>query len=160
MKKAITALGLLLALACAVVPAFAGGRDAVVLTIDGRTGAPRHFSIADLEKLGTEEVRTSTPWHDGDAVFEGVPLSRLMEHVGASGDMAAVLALNNYRTEVPLEDFGRYGVILAMKRDGSYMPVSDKGPLFIVYPFDDFDELNSELYYSRAAWQVRTITIK
>jgi hypothetical protein len=83
-----------------------------------------------------------------------------MKHVGASGETAAVLALNNYRTEVPLSDFTAYSVILATKKDGAYMPVSDKGPFFIVYPFDSFQELKSELYYSRSAWQVRSITIE
>jgi hypothetical protein len=40
------------------------------------------------------------------------------------------------------------------------MPVSDKGPFFIIYPFDSFEELKNELYYSRSAWQVRSITIE
>ena len=137
-------------------------RDAVVLTIDGdiENASVRHFSIAQLEELGTEEIKTSTPWHDGIVTFEGVPLARLMEHVGASGDNAAFLALNNYRTEIPLSDFATYHVILATRKDGNYMPVSDKGPLFVIYPFDSFNELKSELYYSRSAWQVRSITIE
>jgi hypothetical protein len=40
------------------------------------------------------------------------------------------------------------------------MPVSDKGPLFIIYAFDASQELKSELFYSRSAWQVRRITIE
>jgi hypothetical protein len=76
-------------------------------------------------------IETSTPWHDDKVRFEGVPLRRLMEHVDASGKTAAVLALNNYRTEMPLSDFTRYLVLLAVKKDGAYMPVSDKGPLLL-----------------------------
>jgi hypothetical protein len=137
-------------------------QDAVVLTIDGQIngGAPRDFSVRQLEAVGTATVETSTPWHNGKVMFEGVPLGRLMNHVGASGKTAAIFALNNYRTEIPLSDFSRYSVILAMKKDGAYMPVSDKGPLFIVYPFDTSQELKSELFYSRSAWQVRRITIE
>jgi len=40
------------------------------------------------------------------------------------------------------------------------MSVRDKGPLFVIYPFDSKAELKSEQYYSRAAWQVRSITIE
>ena len=136
--------------------------DSVVLTIDGKIdgGAARDFSISDLEALGTVAVETATPWHDGKVSFEGVPMRRFMERAGASGNTAAVLALNNYRTEIPLSDFTTYPVILAIKKDGAYMPVSDRGPLFIIYPYDSFDELKSELYYGRSAWQVRRITVE
>ena len=44
--------------------------------------------------------------------------------------------------------------------DGAYMTVRNKGPLFVIYPFDAVPALQTELYYSRAAWQVRSITIK
>ena len=90
--------------------------------------------------------------------FEGVPMSSLLAHVGATGDMAEVLALNNYRTTIPIADFSAYPVLLALKQDGQYMTVRNKGPLFIIYPFDEFPELRADLYYSRSAWQVRSIT--
>ena len=87
-------------------------------------------------------------------------MEALLAHVGATGDVAEVLALNNYRTTIPLADFSEYPVLLALQQDGEYMTVRNKGPLFIIYPFDDFDELRTDLYYSRSAWQVRSITIK
>jgi hypothetical protein len=84
----------------------------------------------------------------------------LLEHVGAKGETADVMALNNYQTAIPVADFTTYPVILATKMDGEPMTVRNKGPLFIMYPFDAVPELQTELYLSRAAWQVRTITIK
>lgn len=158
-------LALAIAAICAVAyasPIRAQTSDAVVLTIDGeiRGDAPRDFSIGQLEALGLATIETTTPWHSGKIRFEGVSLKRLMDHVGASGKTASVLALNNYRTEIPLSDFSVHPVILALKRDGQYMPVTDKGPLFVIYPFDSSKELNSELFYSRAAWQVRRITVE
>ena len=160
MKRLVLAVAAICALALTAITSHA--QDAVVLTIDGQIngGAARNFSIGQLESLGMAAIETSTPWHDGKVRFEGVPLRRLLEHVGASGKTAAVLALNNYRTQIPLSDFTHYPVLLAMKKNGAYMPVSDKGPLFIIYPFDASQELNSEVFYSRAAWQVRRITIE
>jgi hypothetical protein len=162
MMRFISAAAVLYAFVFAAPMSHAQDVNSVVLTIDGKIegGAARDFSIGELEALGTTVIETTTPWHNGKIRFEGVPLQRLMKHVGASGETAAVLALNNYRTEVPLSDFTAYSVILATKKDGAYMPVSDKGPFFIVYPFDSFQELKSELYYSRSAWQVRSITIE
>jgi hypothetical protein len=162
MIRFITAAAALCAFALAAPMSHAQDVNSVVLTIDGKIegGATRDFSMGELEALGTTVIETTTPWHKGKIRFEGVPLQRLMEHVGASGEIAAVLALNNYRAEVPLSDFAAYPVILATKKDGAYMPVSDKGPFFIIYPFDSFEELKNELYYSRSAWQVRSITIE
>ena len=66
--------------------------------------------------------------------FEGVSLDKLMKAVGANGERVVAVALNDYSSEIPIEDFAKYKTILALKRDGEYMPVRDKGPLFVVYP--------------------------
>ena len=148
-------------LSLASISAFAGSGD-VVLTIDGGVagGKAIELTVADLEALGSATIRTGTPWDDQVVTFEGVPMRALMDKVGAAGEDLAIVALNNYRTEVPLADFAKYDVILALKKDGAYMPVSDKGPLFVVYPFDAHPELKTELYYGRSAWQVRSMTVE
>ncbi len=138
------------------------GKPGTILTVEGKIegGTAIGFTLADLEALGTATIRTSTPWHDGVQEFEGVPISRLMEKVGATGDLLYVEALNEYSSEVPVSDLEEYGVILAYKQNGKYMEVADKGPLFIIYPFDENKEINSELYYTRSVWQVKKISVE
>jgi hypothetical protein len=142
-------------------PAAAGGRT-VVLTMTGkvRGGRPVELALADIEQLPISVVRTTTPWHDGPQVFEGVALGELLRHVGAEGRTLRVTALNDYRTEVPAGDAARHGPILAYRRNGAPMPVRDKGPLFIIYPFDADPALRSEVFFGRSAWQVRSIEIE
>ena len=118
------------------------------------------FDRAMLESLGMTSFETMTPWYTDKVRFEGVPMTSLMASVGAYGDRIRVTALNDYTSEIPIEDFQKYGVILALKRNGQYMPVSDKGPLFIVYPFDSVPELKSQKFYSRSAWQVARMEVK
>jgi hypothetical protein len=89
-----------------------------------------------------------------------VSLDKLMKHVGAKGQRVVAIALNDYSTEIPIEDFAKYGTILALKRDGEYMPVKDKGPLFIIYPYDSKPELKNQTYYGRSAWQVAKLIVK
>jgi hypothetical protein len=89
-----------------------------------------------------------------------VPLAKLMDLVGAHGEKVVAVALNDYSGELPIEDLAKYGVILALKRDGQYMPVRDKGPLFIVYPYDSAPELKSQKFYSRSVWQVARLVVK
>ena len=50
--------------------------------------------------------------------------------------------------------------LMALKMNGEYMRVRDKGPLFIVYPYDSSTELQNQIYYSRSAWQVSKIIIE
>lgn len=139
--------------------------EKVILTVSGKIATANkdgeaQFDRPMLESLGLVTVETTTPWYSGPVKFEGVSLDKLMKLVGASGDRAAVVALNDYSSEIPIEDFAKYNVILALKRNGEYMPVKDKGPLFVIYPFDSMPELKSQTYYGRAVWQVARIQIK
>ena len=118
------------------------------------------FDIASLEKLGMVSFQTTSPWYDGRPTFTGVPVQKLMDYVGAKGTVVKVTALNDYTTIIPLNDFKKYNVILALKINGEYMRIRDKGPLFIVYPYDSIPELNNQIYYSRSAWQVSKMTIE
>lgn len=136
-----------------------------ILRIGGRisvTNEPETavFDRPMLEDLGVVSITTATPWYDGPQTFEGPLMTRLLERVGAQGETITAVALNDYSTEIPISDFGRFGTILALKRGGEYMPVRDKGPLFIVYPYDSNPELKSPRYYGRSAWQVARLTVK
>ncbi|MCU0832783.1 MAG: molybdopterin-dependent oxidoreductase, partial [Rhizobiaceae bacterium] len=135
---------------------------AAVLTISfPDAGKPDlDLTMADLMAMPVSSITTTTPWHDGEQRFEGVALSHLMETVGASAQTLRVEALNEYVTELPFSDFADHGPILAYRLNGKEMSVSQKGPLFIIYGFDDKPELNSELFFSRAAWQVRSMSVE
>jgi hypothetical protein len=135
-----------------------------ILTITGNIAATNAagaalFDRTMLEKLGMVSFATTTPWYTGITTFEGVPMTKLLAEVDAKGERLVVVALNDYSSEIPIEDFAHYGVILALKRNGEYMPVRDKGPLFIVYPYDSSPELKSQKFYSRSAWQVKAMEV-
>ncbi|WP_286782253.1 MULTISPECIES: molybdopterin-dependent oxidoreductase [Leclercia] len=118
------------------------------------------FDVASLEKLGMVTFQTTSPWYNGRTTFTGISLQKLMDYVGAKGSLVKVTALNDYTTEIPLSDFKKYNVILAMKVNGEYMRIRDKGPLFVVYPYDSLPELNNQIFYSRSAWQVSRMSIE
>lgn len=140
----------------------AAAGEEVILEISGKTngGAVAQFTRKDLEAIGQSEIKTGTPWHDGKVRFEGVLLSDLMDHVGGQGRDLLVSALNNYSATIPASDLKGHAPLLALKLDGKYMEIEDKGPLFVIYPFDADPKLDSELYYSRSVWQVSAIEVK
>jgi len=152
-------------MAAAHAASLAAPAERPILTISGKISntnkdGTAQFDRAMLEALGMTAVETTTPWHEGKVRFEGVSMDRLMKHVGAAGQRLIVVALNDYATEIPIEDVSRFNVILALKRNGEYMPVRDKGPLFIVYPFDSNPDLRTQTYYARSAWQVAKIEVR
>lgn len=118
------------------------------------------FDREMLMALGLQVVETTSPWYDGKTRFEGVHLDQLMKLVGAKGTVLKVVALNDYVTTIPLDDFKKFNVILAMKRDGNFITVRDKGPLFVIYPYDSDPQLQSQTYYTRSAWQVSEIIVE
>jgi hypothetical protein len=139
--------------------------EKAILTISGKIADTNRdgsalFDRAMLERLGTISFVTSTPWYKEPVKFEGVTLDRLMDAVGASGDRLVVIALNDYSAELPLADARKYKVILALKRDGEYLTVRDKGPLFIVYDFDSDPDLRNQKFYARSVWQIARIEVK
>jgi hypothetical protein len=38
--------------------------------------------------------------------------------------------------------------------------VRDKGPLFIVYPYDSDPQLATQTFYGRSAWQLAKLIVK
>jgi hypothetical protein len=154
-----------LAAATAVAASLPEPAEKPILSIQGKISVSNkdgvaQFDRAMLEAIGMVSFETTTPWHQGSVKFEGVPMAKLMEAVGATGDRVVAVALNDYSAELPMEDFTKYNVILALKRDGEYMPVRDKGPLFIVYPYDSNPDLKSKQFYSRSVWQIARLEVK
>src|SRR4029077_15481411 len=94
------------------------------------------FDREMLEALDRTSFTTSTPWYDSPVTFTGVRMATLMKASRARGDTVIATALNDYETRIPVGDFAQFDVLLALKRNGEYMPVREKGPLFIVYPYD------------------------
>jgi hypothetical protein len=137
----------------------------VILTVTGRIanrndGDAATFDSAMLEALPRRNAVVRTPWIPGETSFEGPLGAALLDALGASGSTLHVVALDGYTADIPVQDFRDYPVILASRMNGEPMPVEDKGPLFIVYPFDLHPELYNDVYFGRSVWQVKTIDIR
>lgn len=135
----------------------------VQLTLSGRiksgSDTPITLSLDFLEKLPQGRIVTETPWTRGVTTFEGPLLSKLLERVDAQGKTVRVNALNDYSVDVPISDFKRWPVVLATKINGQHIPISKRGPFYIMYPFSSDKSLLSELYFCRCVWQVKSIEI-
>jgi hypothetical protein len=112
-----------------------------------------------LEGMAQRSITTRTPWYEGPRKFTGPLLRDVLQAAGAKGTTIRAVALNDYKVDIPFEDAMKFDVVMARLLDDKPMPVRDKGPLFIIYPFDDKAELRVPQYFARCAWQLRTIEI-
>jgi hypothetical protein len=150
----------------AALPALALDKptQTVVLTLTGRIRMPNqadaaHFDMPMLEALPQTSFTTNTPWWTQPRKFTGPLLRDVLAAAGAHGTALRARALNDYRVDIPFDDAQRHDMIIARLLDGKPMAVRDKGPLFIIYPFDARPELRNAVYFSRSAWQLRTIEV-
>ncbi|GAA4357596.1 molybdopterin-dependent oxidoreductase [Variovorax defluvii] len=117
------------------------------------------FSEVDFMSLPQASIATSTPW-TARSKFEGPLLFDVLKHVGAMGSRLDLMALDDYSVSIPVSDLKAFGPILAHTRDGKRMTSRDFGPLFVMYPRDQFPvKLNTLPALSKFIWQVRRITV-
>ena len=137
----------------------------VVLTVAGKVRAPNDGALANfdmpmLERLPQTSFTTRTPWYSQPRKFTGPLLRDVLSAAGANGSLLRAVALNDYWVELPVDDAAQFDVIIARLLDDKPMAVRDKGPLFVMYPFDSRPDLRNPVYYSRSAWQLRTLEVR
>ncbi|MEP6320715.1 MAG: oxidoreductase, partial [Paracoccaceae bacterium] len=77
-----------------------------------------------------------------------------LEVIGVNEGTLKATAINDYAVEIPLEDAVDGGPILAYLSNGVPMSVREKGPIWIVYPYDSDPKYQTEVIYSRSIWQL------
>lgn len=136
----------------------------VVLTVSGAISRSNiegtaQFDMEMLTDLDVVTFTTTTIWTDGVQEFQGVPLDVLMAQIGVTEGTILASAINDYTVEIPLTDAVEGGPIVAYLLNGDTMSVRDKGPLWVVYPYDDNADYRSEVVYARSIWQLDRMEI-
>ena len=125
-------------------PPFDAFRDAFAGTHDLKFEKAAEFDRTALEKLGMKTVRTQFPSWPAAHSFEGPLLKDVLAAAGVTGGTLYPTAFDGYAAEIPWSDLERYPIILALKMDGRYMDIGGRGPAWVIYPRDDFPELQKE----------------
>lgn len=115
------------------------------------------FDYAMLEKLGMHKLRakyeTWPLWVD----FEGPLLRDVLKAAGMQGTSLKVFAIDNYGAEIPLADTQKYDIVLALKANGRWLGLGDRGPTWVIYPRDQHPELKA---HDDAKWVWSAIRIE
>jgi hypothetical protein len=140
-------------------------KDRSILQVTGKitvknAGKSARFDMKMIEALPQHSFTTSTPWFDKPVKFTGPLLADVLAAVKASGSSVNAVAINDYKISIPATDATRFKVIVARQIDDKPIPVREKGPLFVVYPFDSAAELRTSTYYERSIWQLKALDIQ
>ena len=138
--------------------------SALRISVEAASLPSRVLTIADLTAMRTVTFVTSTIWTEGRLRFTGVPLRELLMETMAPEDLVPgavvrVIALNQYFADIPLDTLTADLPILAFHIDGQPFSVREKGPFWIVYPYDAAPEYMTEEIYSRSVWQVLELVL-
>lgn len=139
-------------------------KERPVLTVSGKIGVKNagdvaRFDMKMLEALPQHSFTTRTPWYDKPVKFTGPLLADVLAAVKASGTTVHAVAINDYKISIPIGDT-QHKPIVARLLDDKPMPVREKGPLFVVYPFDSSADLRNSTYYERSIWQLKALDIQ
>lgn len=146
----------------AVAQDFSAPQGEVILTVSGQIGKTNgegtlQLDAAHYASLPQHEFTTSTTWTEGTPTFKGVLLKDLIAAVEATGGTINLTALNDYKISMPMADVRDDGPLLAYMMDGKPMSVRDKGPIWLVFPYDDNADYRTEQTYARSIWQLDRI---
>ncbi len=122
-----------------------------------------------LTALPSQSFTTSTIWTEGPQDFTGLAMADLldilinldesltMDRLNAAS--FTLIAANGYQIEVPIAHYSERTALIAYARNGRPMTLRDKGPLWIVYPFDSDPMYRSEVIYANSIWQLEKIVL-
>jgi len=154
--------GATVALACCAAWAQSAPAARPVLEISGNVAAaPVQLDMAALQRLPQRSFTTNTPWTREPHTYSGPLLRDVLALAGARNPVTIkAVALNDYQISIPAEDAATLDVIVAHQIDGKAIPVRERGPLFVIYPFDSASQLRSTRYYERSIWQLKSMRIE
>ncbi len=132
--------------------------DNAILTVRG-PGSETLFSDEALSTLPQISFTTKTLWTEGNMEFSGPSLQSVLAAAGvpATASTIRLTALNDYSVTIDRPLIESTAPIVANRMDGAPFSVRDKGPLWLMFPFDLDMRFRSETYYALSIWQLSLI---
>lgn len=154
----------ILALAAALLGSFllvtgAAAADDILTVHDARSDRSVTFTDADLMALPQVSFETETIWTEGEVAFSGPSLKSVLEHAEMVFRNVELYAINDYNVVLQAEKIEDGVPIIANRINGEPFSVRDKGPLWIVFPYDDNSKYNTEEYFSLSVWQLNRLSV-
>lgn len=130
-----------------------------VLEIRSFQGKETRLSLDDLDALRQISFTTTTIWTEGEVTFSGPPLRDVLKAGGVMNGHIEMMAYNHYLVDTSLESelIGEDYPIVATRMNGEVFDIADRGPFWLVWPYDSDQRFKEELVYALSIWQLSQI---
>jgi hypothetical protein len=137
--------------------------EIVVTWSDGHGIALKCINLTteSLETLPQVSFDTRTFWNDGVHQYTG-PAFASIAALGPGPVLSArVVGLDGYAHDLVTSDWAEHGAILAVRFDGQYMRIRDKGPFWVMFPADSNPAvLFTKEIQDKLVWHVEKIDFR
>lgn len=137
----------------------------IVLTVANTTDHANEkvtfaFNMALLDALPQEQFSTTTIWTEGPNTFSGVLLKDVVDVTGLQGNLVTAWAINDYMAEFTVGSLAFNSALIATRHNGETMHPRDKGPLWIVFPYSNGSEFQTEAIFAQSVWQLNRLDVE
>ncbi len=130
------------------------------LAIMGADGAELRLSPTDLEAMDTYRLRTTTPWREQPADFDGVLLTDVLQNSGLlEVDQIRVIAENDFATVIPRALWEEVPILVATRVNDRAHSRRERGPIQFVMAMDDYRS-SSLAAESHLVWMAARIEVE
>lgn len=126
-----------------------------LVTVKLQSGEQVRITRTQFNTLPIHEINSAESGRDG--VFKGPLLRDFLAMAGVKSSRIEILAYDNYFVQIERTYWHDYDTIMATERNGATMKIRDKGPLWLVFPWDKHPELRNERFYNLSIWQIKEI---
>lgn len=132
------------------------------IKLDGHQYHQLDFTLDELQALPQAEINTITPWTTESHRYRGVDLVLWFNQLFESRRINSITleALNNFSVTVDWSKIKSFTPVLAWQDNGKVMSRRDKGPLWLMLPFDRVPKLQQAEFLHFMAWQIRVIRVQ
>lgn len=136
--------------------------QAATLLIDGdiaAAGGTMQLTDTALSALPQIAFATSTIWTTGEIRFSGPALAAVLQAGGAGTGDLMLHATNDYNVKMPRDMIEAEAPIIATRIGGQPISLRDKGPFWVVFPYDTQARFRSDLALMVSVWQLIEISV-
>lgn len=136
-------------------PAWA--EDPILTVNDLAKGTSVAFTRTELLALPQRSFDTGTIWSDGVDTYAGPTLAGVLAAAGVEQGNLRLHAVNDYNVNFPAERVEDEAPILAIEINGEPFSMREKGPIWVVFPFDDNPDYKTEDTFALSVWHLDQI---
>lgn len=138
-------------------------QDAALLKLYHGADAPIELSLADLDRLPQHSFTTSTQWTEGKIKFSGPALKDvlgLLAPIDADEETVRLVAANYYEVELDQTLLELDVPIVSTRMNDETFGTREKGPLWVVFPYDADEAYRREGVYAASVWHLIEIQVE